>query len=142
MSIVVAASDSPLGRRALDRALAEARLYGTSLILVSAVPTPRSREDALEHTELREQRRVWLEERAARMRGGGVEVRTYLPPTPSDLPDAVLEAADQPGAELIVLGIPRRSRVGKAVLGSDAQEILLRSHLPVLGVKLPVDQEL
>jgi nucleotide-binding universal stress UspA family protein len=40
-------------------------------------------------------------------------------------------------ADLLVIGIRNRSRVGKLLLGSIAQEILLDSRCPIVGV--PVD---
>lgn len=39
------------------------------------------------------------------------------------------------GAELLVIGLRRRSPVGKLVLGSDARDILLAAPCPVLAVK-------
>lgn len=47
----------------------------------------------------------------------------------------VLEAADELHAELIVIGIRRRTPVGKLVLGSHSQSILLEASIPVLAVK-------
>ena len=44
-------------------------------------------------------------------------------------------AADDPSITRIVIGMRRRSPVGKAVLGSVSQGILLESPLPVLAVK-------
>ena len=47
----------------------------------------------------------------------------------------LLAIARDRGAELIVIGIRRRSPVGKLVLGSNAQDVLLEADCPVLAVK-------
>ena len=49
--------------------------------------------------------------------------------------DDVLQAAADEGADLIVVGLRRRSPVGKLLLGSTAQEILLGANCAVLAVK-------
>jgi nucleotide-binding universal stress UspA family protein len=49
--------------------------------------------------------------------------------------DAVLGVAQEVDAELLVVGIHRRSPVGKALLGSNAQRILLNAMCPVLAVR-------
>jgi hypothetical protein len=49
--------------------------------------------------------------------------------------DLVLQAEQDLGVQLIVLGLRRRSRVGKLLLGSHAQRILLDAECPVLAVK-------
>ena len=47
----------------------------------------------------------------------------------------LLSVAESSSAELIVIGLRRRSPVGKLILGSNAQRILLDAHCPVLAVK-------
>jgi nucleotide-binding universal stress UspA family protein len=47
----------------------------------------------------------------------------------------LLEVARERGADLIVIGVRRRSPVGKLVLGSNAQTVLLEADCPVLAVK-------
>jgi nucleotide-binding universal stress UspA family protein len=49
--------------------------------------------------------------------------------------EALVELADQRTADMIVIGLRRRSPVGKLVLGSNAQRILLDASCPVLAVK-------
>jgi nucleotide-binding universal stress UspA family protein len=49
--------------------------------------------------------------------------------------EAILEAANDTSAELIVIGVRRRSRVGKLFSGSTAQHVLLDADCPVLAVK-------
>ena len=46
-----------------------------------------------------------------------------------------VEEAERVGASLIVIGLRRRTPVGKLILGSNAQRILLDASCPVLAVK-------
>lgn len=47
---------------------------------------------------------------------------------------ALIERANEVEAGYLVIGIRNRSRVGKLLMGSNAQEILLNSPCPVVGV--------
>ncbi len=49
--------------------------------------------------------------------------------------DDLIAMAEEYGAELIVIGLRRRSNVGKLILGSNAQRILMGAQCPVLAVK-------
>ena len=49
----------------------------------------------------------------------------------------VVDLAAETNAELIVIGVRRRTPVGKLILGSQAQRILLDAECPVLAVKAP-----
>lgn len=56
-----------------------------------------------------------------------------------DVAEAVIDAADEDEAAVIVVGVRRRTAVGKLLLGSVAQRIILGAHCPVLAVK-PADR--
>ena len=45
-------------------------------------------------------------------------------------------AADETSADVLVIGVRRRSPVGKLVMGSVAQTILLDADYPVLAVRV------
>jgi nucleotide-binding universal stress UspA family protein len=52
-----------------------------------------------------------------------------------DPAEDLINVAEEVNADLIVIGLRRRSPVGKLILGSNAQRILLDAPCPVLAVK-------
>jgi len=52
-----------------------------------------------------------------------------------DAADEILRIAAEQSATLIVIGIRYRTQVGKLLLGSTAQQVLLEASCPVLAVK-------
>lgn len=47
----------------------------------------------------------------------------------------IVAFAEEIGADLIVLGVKKRSKVGKLMFGSTAQYVILQADCPVLAVK-------
>lgn len=56
-------------------------------------------------------------------------------PVGVDVADELLAAMDRPDATLLVIGIRHRSPVGKLLLGSVSQRLILECPKPVLAVK-------
>lgn len=132
MRIVVGYIASPEGKAALDRAIEEARLRSADLIVVHSM-RGGTRDEAAESVAYREA----LEDIERRLSEEGVryEIRELVRGnSPSE---DLVEFAEDEDVDLIVIGIRRRSPVGKLVLGSNAQDILLRAPCPVLAVKAP-----
>lgn len=72
---------------------------------------------------------------------GGVAARWFAKAADARSPaDELIDLADQMGVDLIVVGVRRRSAIGKFVLGSNAQHIILDAHMPVLAVKADDDE--
>jgi nucleotide-binding universal stress UspA family protein len=126
--VVVAYTPRADGRAALHRAVEEARLRGLRLVVVNA-----SRGDALVDPAFAPPEDV----AAVRtlLDGTGVPHEIRQQPSGHEPAEQVVDIADEVGAELIVIGMRRRSAVGKLLLGSTAQRILLDARCPVLAVK-------
>jgi nucleotide-binding universal stress UspA family protein len=56
-----------------------------------------------------------------------------------DPAEDLIAVAGETGADFIVIGLRRRTPVGKLILGSNAQRILLEAPCPVLAVKADED---
>ena len=52
-----------------------------------------------------------------------------------DPAEELLRIAEHEQATLIIVGLHRRSPIGKALMGSTAQRVMLGAHCPVLGVR-------
>ena len=132
MKIVVGFKGTPEGKAALDWAIQEARQHAAELFIVHSL---RGGTDAKSETDQVWQAREELAEAEQRLADAGVAytVRKYMrgKSPAEDLNDVVAKE----GADLIVIGIRRRSRTGKLLLGSNAQEILLDGDWPVVAVK-------
>jgi len=129
-TIVVGYVPKPEGKAALLRAVEEAKLRNSRLVVVNSNRGGRDfdREDAIESE-------AQLEEVKAELRHSGVghEVRQLV--RGMDPAEDLVNVAAEVSAELIVIGLRRRSPVGKLILGSNAQRVLLDAPCPVLAVK-------
>jgi len=65
----------------------------------------------------------------------GIEFEVRRPNDGLSATDAILGIAEEIGADLLVIGLRKRSAVGKLITGSTAQQILLDAPCPVLTVK-------
>ncbi|HET6561077.1 MAG TPA: universal stress protein [Marmoricola sp.] len=129
-TIVVGYVPKPEGRAALRRAADEAKLRDMRLIVVNSHRGGRAfdESDAIESE-------AQLEEIRSTLRDAGVEHEVRQLVRGLDPADDMVDVATEVDAELIVIGLRRRSAVGKLILGSNAQRILLDAPCPVLAVK-------
>lgn len=65
----------------------------------------------------------------------GIAHEVLQPTAGRSAADEILDAAARTDATLIILGLRRRSPVGKLLLGSTAQQVLLEAPCAVLAVK-------
>jgi nucleotide-binding universal stress UspA family protein len=125
--IVVGYSADPFGRAALEHGITEAKLRGTTLRVINST-TGEAYVDA----HFAQPREVHdIEERLANC---GVEFELSQP-VGVDTADELLKAMERDDAQLLVIGIRHRSPVGKLLLGSVSQQLLLECPKPVLAVK-------
>ena len=129
-TVVVGYVSKPEGEAALRTAVAEARLRGASLLVVSS---HRGGADLDDQTSDQVDRDLEAARATLEQSGVAYELRQLV--RGFEPAEDLLSIAESSQAELIVIGLRRRSPVGKLILGSNAQRILLDASCPVLAVK-------
>ncbi|MGY1700327.1 universal stress protein [Geodermatophilus sp. SYSU D00766] len=127
--VVVGHVPTPRGRAALDHAIGEAERRGARLVVVNS-----TRGDALVDEEYLQGDPLRRLRDELTVSGVPFELRQ---PIGRDVAEELADAVTETGAELVVIGLRRRSAVGKLLMGSAAQRILLTVECPVLAVKGP-----
>lgn len=125
--IVVGWTPDEFGEAALARGVEEARLRRGTVVVVNA-----TRGDALVDERYADDDQ--LARLATELAGTGVEVDVRRS-MGADVGDQVLAVAAEVAGDLIVIGLRKRSPVGKLLMGSVAQRILLGADCAVLAVK-------
>jgi nucleotide-binding universal stress UspA family protein len=132
MSVAVAHQGPPSSNLALKEAAFESLRRNTSLAVIHVVDTLD-----LDTTEAI---RGGVSDEVAKILADAtcdVEWTLHAAAGQGDVAEKVLQLTGETGAELLVIGARRRSPVGKFLLGSITQTIILESDVPVLVVKDP-----
>jgi nucleotide-binding universal stress UspA family protein len=129
-TVVVGFVPKPEGEAALNSGIAEAKLRGAKIVVVNSHRGGSEFDGDASVKADQEMERI-----GKVLDDSGVEhelrqlVRGFEPA------EDLISIAESVDAELIVIGLRRRSPVGKLILGSNAQRILLDAKCPVLAVK-------
>ena len=127
MKILVGYTPTPEGIAAFEFASAHAKLTGASLTVLNT----GKNGDYSDPVYASEQDIDALEAELAKE---GIEYEIRRPTDGLSATDALLGAAEDIGADLLVIGLRKRSAVGKLITGSTAQAVLLGSDVPVVAV--------
>ncbi len=127
-TVVVGYIPTPEGVAAFERAKAEALFLDASLVVVNtgqsgnfastSFATPQD-IDAIE----------------AELTAAGIDHEVTQSTGALAPAEEILRVAAEKSADLIVIGVRRRTPVGKLFLGSTSQQVLLDANCPVLAVK-------
>ena len=127
MTVVVGYIPDQYGEAALAAGIEEAGCRGTDLVVVNA-----TKGDAL--VDRRYVGQAGLAELEQRLAGVAVpnEVRQAMG---ADVAQEMVRVAVETNADAIVIGLRHRSPVGKLIMGSVAQQVLLDAPCWVIAVK-------
>ncbi len=126
MKLLVAYRASALGEKVLAHASERARQSAARVYLVtSLVGGPETPEEVIE------QARTDLDQAAARLAANGIAAETHLLIRGLSSGEDVVRFAREIGADEIIVGVWKKSKVGKILFGSTAQDVILKAGCPV-----------
>ena len=125
--IVIGFTADAFGQAALDHGIAEARLRDTDVLVINSTAGDAYTDPAFAQPDR-------AREVMARLATCGVPFQ-WSQPVGVDAAIELLTAMERADADLLVIGIKHRSPVGKLLLGSVSQRVLLECPKPVLAVK-------
>jgi nucleotide-binding universal stress UspA family protein len=128
VTVLVGYLPTPEGEAAYAAALDESKRRGEPLLLLNSPRggAPVSADVASEQV---------VREMTAGAQAAGVALEVRQAAHTGEIADEVLRVAQEVDASVIVIGLRKRSPVGKLLMGSSAQRILLEADRPVLAVK-------
>jgi nucleotide-binding universal stress UspA family protein len=128
MTILVAYVPRPEGQTALDKGIELARQTQENLIVVNATPGGSSDDPA--RADAQDVERVEL---LLSVSGIKAEFKQFV--RGKNAVEELEELVAQHQVSVLVIGLRKRSAVGKLILGSMAQEILMSISCPILAIK-------
>jgi nucleotide-binding universal stress UspA family protein len=128
MTILVAYAPRPEGNSALQKGIELAKERNVRLLVINA-----SRGDSGEDSALADSGEIERIEKLLADSGVDAQFKQFV--RGKDVVSEIEELVSSHDVELVVIGLRRRSAVGKLLLGSVAQDILMTVPCPVLAVK-------
>jgi nucleotide-binding universal stress UspA family protein len=128
MTILVAYVARPEGHAALEKGMEIAKRRNERMVVVNASPGG-SKEDA-SMIDVQEVERVEKLLKDAKI---DAEFKQFV--RGKDAVEEINALVDSLQASVLIIGLRKRSPVGKLIMGSVAQELLLSANCPVLAVK-------
>jgi nucleotide-binding universal stress UspA family protein len=130
MKLLVGYDGSNSAKEALNLAKIHAKVFGASIAVVTSMEkgTEGQREDIAQAEKGLEWAKSLFEENE-------IECDTHLLIRGLSPGEDIVEFAKESQVDEIVVGVKRRSKVGKLLMGSTAQYIILQAPCPVVSVK-------
>lgn len=143
--ILVATDGSPLSKKAVNSAISLAASLGAELVALKVVPRyPQSYFEGsipLAEEDVKRVEKQWAEDAqtvvdAVKTAGAAKNVKVKPVLAKSDVvSDALIAAAKKHKCDLIVMASHGRKGIKRLLLGSETQQVLTHSHIPVLVLR-------
>ncbi|MCG8553640.1 MAG: universal stress protein [Desulfobacterales bacterium] len=114
----------------LELALKRAQLFNATVLIVTIMPEGMEKDqDRINQTE------AGLEKAKTHFDNKNIPCNTHLLIRGIDPGDDLVNFAKETQADEVIIGVKNRTKVGKLLLGSTAQAVVLNAHCPVVTMK-------
>ena len=130
MKILIGYDGTNSAKEALNLAKSHAKVFGASVEVVTSMQKgTESERKVIERAER------GLEYAKSLFEKDGIACNTHLLIRGLSAGEDLVEFANENQIDQIVVGVKRRSKVGKLLMGSTAQYVILQAECPVITVK-------
>ncbi|UYG17510.1 universal stress protein [Brachybacterium huguangmaarense] len=126
MKILLAYVPSATAEAAFDFTLQEAKERGASVLVLAS----EGGADPKKASAVTDDRPL-----TQRLEESGIDYELRVVPRRDDPADDILAAAESGEIDMVVLGIRKRTPIGKMLLGSTSQRVIMEAPCPVVCVK-------
>jgi nucleotide-binding universal stress UspA family protein len=130
MKILVGYDQTAEAGRALELAVRHAKVFGAKVCVLTSRSTGTNEE--LSDIEKDEER---LKNAKKLLEEAGVDCETHLLIRGGTPAEDIIDFAEENEVDEIIVGIAKKSRVGKLIFGSNAQYVILHALCPVVTVQ-------
>ena len=131
MKIMVGYDGSELSQRALAVAQKRAKAVNAELCVFTAAGNGNSQGDKVKQTRLN----TGLKDAEMACTACGIECVVEMSDNKLSAAEDIVRYAKENNIDEIVIGLRRRSHIGKLLFGSTSREVILEAPCPVLTVK-------
>jgi nucleotide-binding universal stress UspA family protein len=130
MKILVGYDGTTAAKEALNLAKNHAKTFGATVDVVTSME--KGTEDQREDIEQAERGLEWAK---SLFDENNIECKTHLLIRGMAPGEDIVDFAKENQSDEIIVGVKRRSKVGKLLMGSTAQYVILQAACPVVSVK-------
>ena len=131
MNILVAYDGTHVGRQALELAKKRAQVLGAKIAVVNCM----AQNNKLKYEDIQKAEEKLEGEVRSILNSEKIPYETLLMICSQDSGKELVGYAERSKADEIIVGIQKRTKVGKLVFGSTAQYVILNAPCPVIAVK-------
>ena len=139
MAILVCYDESDFAKKALITGIEMGKAFGAELHIFTALSPIKKSDQVFEFIKTddeieMENAKNNLEKACQIVEQAGITCHTHISRQGKSVGEEIIEFAEQMKVDYIVIGVHKRSRVGKLLFGSTAQYVILSSTCPVVTV--------